>query len=170
MLLPFTYFAFPYFLSFFQTVDDLSYADGDRCHVVPHGGECRRKARCRNRPFAVPGLQEPSFVEHGLPAGLDERIFQQRIEQDNHMPQVVYPDMKALLAGKESFHILDAHRNRKQMVSIGTRHNTCHLFTAEVAAERKRRSVYQLLRPMLVRSRQRFGHVVHPYQFSAFLR
>lgn len=142
-LLPFTYLAFQYFLSFFQAVDGTPYAESGRRHVVPHGGECGRKARCGNESFAVPGLQETSFVKDSLPAGLDKRVFEKCIEQDNHMADVVYPDMKALLAGKESFHIFDTRRMIKQMVSIGTRHNTCHLFTADVAAKRQRRIFYQ---------------------------
>lgn len=109
------------------------------------------------------------FVEYGLPAGLNKRIFKQRIEHDGYMPVIVYPDTEALLAGKESFHIFDVHRNRKQMVSIGTRHNTCHLFTAEVTAERERRIIYRFLGTLPVGCRQRFGRIVHPFQFQTFL-
>ena len=87
-------------------------------------------------------MQELPFVENGLPAGLDERVFEKCIEKDNHMAEIVHADMKALFAGKKCFHILDAkHRNAKQMISIGTRHNTCHLFFSEIAAERKRRGI-----------------------------
>lgn len=74
---------------------------------------------------------------------MDERVFKKCIEKDNHMAEIVHTNMKALFAGKESLHILDVeHRNAKQMISIGTRHNTCHLFLSEVAAERKRRGFY----------------------------
>ena len=45
------------------------------------------------------------------------------------MADVIHTDSEALLAGKENFHILHTNcRNIEQMVSIGTRHNTCHLF------------------------------------------
>ena len=169
MLLPFTYFVFWHILSFFQAVDVPPYAGRDRRHVVPHRRECRREARCRDEPSAVLGLQEPTFVEDGLPAGLDERVFEQRVEQGCHMAHIVYPDMKALLAGKESFHIFDTRGNTKQMVSIGTRHNTCHLFTGEVATERERRSLPWFVDAMLTGYRQRFGRVVHPFQLHALL-
>ena len=70
------------------------------------------------------------------------------------MAEIVHPDMKALFAGKKSIHILDAeHRNAKQMISIGTRHNTCHLFPGEIAAERKRWSFYKTIGMMLGRYR-----------------
>ena len=87
------------------------------------------------------------------------------------MTKIIHPDMKALLAGKESFHILDAkHRNAKQMISIGTRHNTCHLFLGEVAAERKRRSFYKTIGMMRDRWRQRFRPVIHPSQLHTLFK
>ena len=87
------------------------------------------------------------------------------------MAEIVHPDMKALFAGKESFHILDAkHRNAKQMISIGTRHNTCHLFLGEVAAERKRRSFYKTIGMMRDRWRQRFRPVIHPSQLHTLFK
>lgn len=49
------------------------------------------------------------------------------------------------------------------MVSIGTRHNTYHLFTGEMAAERKRRGVVRLIDAMPAGYRQRFGRIVHPF-------
>ncbi len=68
------------------------------------------------------------------------------------MAEIVHADMKALFAGKESFHILDAeHRNVKQMISIGTRHNTCYLFLSEIAAERERWGICHLVGTMLNR-------------------
>ncbi len=86
------------------------------------------------------------------------------------MAEIVHPDMKALLAGKESFHILDAeHRNAKQMISIGTRHNTCHLFLSEVAAERKRWGICHLIGTMHDWYRQRFRPVILPSQLHALL-
>ena len=87
------------------------------------------------------------------------------------MTKIIHPDMKALFAGKESFHILDAkHRNAKQMISIGTRHNTCHLFLGEVAAERKRRSFYKTIGMMRDRWRQRFRPVIHPSQLHTLFK
>ena len=87
------------------------------------------------------------------------------------MTKIIHPDMKALLAGKESFHILDANlRNAKQMISIGTRHNTCHLFLGEVAAERKRRSFYKTIGMMRDRWRQRFRPVIHPSQLHTLFK
>lgn len=169
MLLPFTYLAFPYFLSLFQAFDGPSDTRSDRRPVVPHRRECRRKARCRDGSPAVLGLKEPPFVEHRLPAGLDQRVLQQGIEQNRHIAQVVYPNTKALLAGKESFHILDTRRNTKQTVSIGTRHNTCHLFTAEVTAEREWRFTYRFLRAPPVGCRQRSGRIIHPFQLHTFI-
>lgn len=55
------------------------------------------------------------------------------------------------------------------MVSIGARHNTCHLFTAEVATERERRIVYRFPGSLPVGCRQRCGHIVHPFQLHARL-
>lgn len=152
-----------------QSSDSCLYALSDRISVVPHRRESGRKARCRDEPSAVLGLQEPALVEHSLPAGLDERVFEQCVEQDNYMPQAVHPDTKALLAGKESFHILHARGKTKQMVSIGTRHNTYHLFMGEVATEREWRIAYRLIDTMLSGYRQRFGRVVHPFQLHALL-
>ena len=87
------------------------------------------------------------------------------------MTKIIHPDMKALFTGKESFHILDAkHRNAKQMISIGTRHNTCHLFLGEVAAERKRRSFYKTIGMMRDRWRQRFRPVIHPSQLHTLFK
>ena len=87
------------------------------------------------------------------------------------MAEIVHLDMKALFAGKESLHILDAkHRNAKQMISIGTRHNTCHLFLGEVAAERKRRSFYKTIGMMRDRWRQRFRPVIHPSQLHTLFK
>lgn len=109
----------------------------------------RRKIGCGNKPCTVLRLQEPPFVENGLPAGLDERIFEKRIEKNSYMAEIVHADMKALFAGKESLHILGAeHRNAKQMISIGTSHNTCHLFLSEVASERKRWGISYLIGAM----------------------
>lgn len=152
-----------------QSVDSRLYALNDRISVVPHRRECGRKARCRNELSAVLGLQEPAFVEHSLPAGLDERVFEQRVEQGRHMADIVHPDMKALLAGKESFHILHTHGKTKQMVSIGTRHNTCHLFMGHVATQRKWRGFRQFIDVIPAGYRQRFGRVVHPFQLHALL-
>ncbi len=57
------------------------------------------------------------------------RPFEQSVEKLGHMADVVHTDSEALLASKKSFHILHTNRrNIEQMVSIGTRHNTCHLF------------------------------------------
>lgn len=87
------------------------------------------------------------------------------------MAEIVHPDMKALLAGKESLHILDAERrNAKQMISIGTRHNTCHLFLSEVAAERKRRGICHLSGTMHDCCRQRLRPVILPSQLHTLLK
>ena len=58
------------------------------------------------------------------------------------MAKIVHLDMKALFAGKKSFYILDVEHRAKQMISIGTRHNTRHLFLSEVVAEGKRWCFY----------------------------
>jgi len=50
---------------------------------------------------------------------LDERVFEKCIEKDNHMAEIVHLDMKALFAGKESLHILDA-KHRKIVLFVGT--------------------------------------------------
>ena len=141
----------------FQFLDNSFYPVGDRCHVLSDSRKNRRKIGCGNKPRTVLRLQEPPFVENRLPAGLDERIFEKRIEKNSHMAKIVYPDMELLFAGKESFHILDAKcRNAKQMISIGTSHNTCHLFSSEVAAERKRWGISFLIGAMHDWCRQRF--------------
>ena len=86
------------------------------------------------------------------------------------MAEIVHPDMKALLAGKESLHILDAeHRNAKQMISIGTRNNTCHLFLSEIAAERKRWGICHLSGTMHDWCRQRLRSVILSSQLHTFL-
>lgn len=41
------------------------------------------------------------------------------------------------LKEKESLHIFNTGKNAKQMISIGARHNTYHLFTSEITIERK---------------------------------
>lgn len=56
------------------------------------------------------------------------------------------------------------------MISIGTRHNTCHLFLSEVAAERKRRGFYKTIGMMLGRYRQRFRPVIQLSQLHTFLK
>lgn len=56
------------------------------------------------------------------------------------------------------------------MISIGTRHNTCHLFLGEIATERKRRSFYKTIGMMLGRWRQRFRPVIQPSQLHTFLK
>lgn len=56
------------------------------------------------------------------------------------------------------------------MISIGTRHNTCHLFLSEVAAERKRRSFYIPTYMMFDRWRQRFRPVIQLSQLHTFLK
>ena len=56
------------------------------------------------------------------------------------------------------------------MISIGTRHNTCHLFLGEVAAERKRRGFYKTIGMMLCRYRQRFRSVIQPSQLHTLLK
>ena len=84
-----------------------------------------------------------------------ERVFEKRIEKDSHMAEIVHPDMKSFFTGKESFHLIDAeHRNTKQMISIGTRHNTYHLFLSEVAVKRKWQNFYQTISVMHDRCRQ----------------
>lgn len=156
---------------YFQFLDGSFYSADDRCLVVSDGRKCRWKTGSGNESCSVFGLQEPPFVQNRLPAGLDEWVFEKRIEQDNHMTKIVYPNMKALLAGKESFHILDANLwNAKQMISIGTRHNTCHLFLSEVAAERKRRSFYKAIGMTFGRWRQRFRLVIQLSQLHTFLK
>lgn len=54
------------------------------------------------------------------------------------MTDIVYPNTKALFTRKKGFHIFDTYRNTKQMISIGTRRNTYHLFMGEVTAKRER--------------------------------
>lgn len=56
------------------------------------------------------------------------------------------------------------------MISIGTRHNTYHLFLGEIAAERKRRGFYKAIGMMLGRYRQRFQSVIRPSQLHTFLK
>lgn len=56
------------------------------------------------------------------------------------------------------------------MISIGTRHNTCHLFLGEIAAERKRWGFYKTIGMMLGRYRQRFQSVIRPSQLHTFLK
>ena len=110
---------------------------------------------CRNCPLSRTDCQRDWMKEFSSSTS----------KKDNYMTKIIHPDMKALLAGKESFHILDANLwNAKQMISIGTRHNTCHLFLGEVAAERKRRSFYKTIGMMRDRWRQRFRPVIHPSQ------
>lgn len=87
------------------------------------------------------------------------------------MAEIVHADMKALFAGKESLHIFDTkRRNAKQMISIGTKHNTCHLFLSKIAAKRKRRGFYKAIGMMRDRWRQRFRAVILPLQFHTFLK
>ena len=56
------------------------------------------------------------------------------------------------------------------MINIGTKHNTCHLFLSEVAAERKRRSICHLSGTMHDWWRQRFRPVIRPSQLHAHLK
>lgn len=56
------------------------------------------------------------------------------------------------------------------MISIGTRHNTYHLFLGEIAAERKRRGFYKAIGMMRDRWRQRFRAVIRPSQLHTFLK
>ena len=56
------------------------------------------------------------------------------------------------------------------MISIGTRHNTCHLFLGEIAAERKRRGFYETIGMMFNRWRQRFRSVIQPSQLHTLLK
>ena len=56
------------------------------------------------------------------------------------------------------------------MISIGTRHNTCHLFLGEIAAERKQRSFYKTIGMMRNRWRQQFRPIVLLPQLHTFLK
>ncbi|MBS5529062.1 MAG: hypothetical protein KHX42_13065 [Prevotella sp.] len=56
------------------------------------------------------------------------------------------------------------------MISIGTRHNTCHLFLGEIAAERKRRGFCLPIGTMLDWWRQRFRPIIVPPQLHALLK
>ena len=56
------------------------------------------------------------------------------------------------------------------MISIGTRHNTCHLFLSEIAAERKRRSFYIPTYMMFDRWWQWFRPVILPLQLHTLLK
>lgn len=56
------------------------------------------------------------------------------------------------------------------MISIGTRHNTCHLFLSEITAERKRRGFDKTIGMMLDRWRQRFRPIIQPSQFHTLLK
>ena len=56
------------------------------------------------------------------------------------------------------------------MISIGTRHNTCHLFPGEIAAERKRRGFYETIGMMFDRWRQRFRPVILSLQLHTLLK
>lgn len=85
------------------------------------------------------------------------------------MTEVVYPDMETLLASKENFQFFHTGRHTKKMVSIGTRHNTYHLFMGEIAAEREGWVADQLIAATPAGYRQQFGCVVHPFQFHALL-
>lgn len=53
------------------------------------------------------------------------------------MTDIVYSNAKTLFTRKKGFHILYTHRNTKQMISIGTSCNTCHLFMGKVTAKRE---------------------------------
>ena len=76
------------------------------------------------------------WLFHGLPVCLYARPSEQSVEKHGHMADVIYLNTEALLAGKKSFHILHTNRrNTEQMVSIGTRHNTCHLFLRKITLE-----------------------------------
>ena len=61
---------------YFQFLDDSFYSADDRCFVVSDGRKCRWKTGSGNELCAVLGLQEPPFVQNGLPAGLDEWVFE----------------------------------------------------------------------------------------------
>ena len=115
---------------------------------------------CKNRPLSRTDCQRDWMNEFSRSTS----------KKNSHMTKIVYPDMKPLFTGKESFHILDAEcRNAKQMISIGTRHNTCHLFLSEVAAERKRRSIRHLIGTIHDRCRQQLRPVIPSSQLHALL-
>lgn len=56
------------------------------------------------------------------------------------------------------------------MISIGTRHNTCHLFLGEIAAERKWRGFYKTISMMRNRWRQRFRPAIQLSQLHTLLK
>lgn len=115
---------------------------------------------CKNRPLSRTDCQRDWMNEFSRSTS----------KKNSHMTKIVYPDMKPLFTGKESFHILDAEcRNAKQMISIGTRHNTCHLFLSEVASERKRWGICHLIGAVLDWWRQRLRPIIPPSQFHTFL-
>lgn len=80
------------------------------------------------------------------------------------MADVVYTKTKALFAGKESFHVFKADGDTKQMISIGTGHNTYHLFSGEMAAQRKGGNLLRTIGTGAGEWRYRCGRVIHPFQ------
>ena len=104
-LLPFTYFISWHFVSFFQLTDSPPDVISDRRHVFPNDRKRRRQVGGRHEPVAVFGLQEPPLTENGLPAMLDERVFQKCVEQNRHITDFVHADTEPLLAGKESLQL-----------------------------------------------------------------
>lgn len=92
-------------------------------------------------------------------------MFKESIEQDCHMADIVHPDAEAFLASKKGFHILDAERrNAKQMISIGTSRNTCHLFVGEVTVERERMHLRCLTVISECDRMRRHGRVIRSFQ------
>lgn len=97
---------------------------------------------------------------------LNEYIFEQGIEQNGNISDVVYPNAETLLAGKQGFHIFNAESgNAEQMIHIGTRHNAGHLFRSEIATERERMTVCLVSGDEIVC--REFGGVVCPLQIHA---
>ena len=87
-------------------------------------------------------LEAVTYLENRLPVREDKGVFEQRIEQNRHMADIVHTYTEILLAGKKRFHVLDAESgNAKQMISVGASHNTCHLFTGKIATKGERWSV-----------------------------
>ena len=96
---------------------------------------------------AVLGHKEPPLVKNGLPVRLDEPVFEQGVEHDGHVTDVVYTDAEIFPAGEKRLHVLDAkRRNAKQMKSCGASHDAFHLFSGKIAAKRKRRNARRIIR------------------------
>ena len=116
----------------------------------------------------VPSL-DCTLAENILPPGLDKRVFKKRVEQDYHTADIVHSDGKAFLTGEKSLHVFNAYRNTEQMISIGTSHNTFHLFRGKITAKRKG-EICRSVNVGRTERRQRFRGIIHPFQLHALVK